>query len=100
MADIEELKDLVAQQVREGANSRKMVDDLIAQMAWAAVVAPLAEGEVLVHHVPVMDDAARAQAIVSVRAEKISKITINLRKSNKVKEFKDSLEVNVKEWLI
>ena len=36
MANIEELKDLVAQQVREAANSRKMVDDLIAQMEWAA----------------------------------------------------------------
>ena len=77
MADIDELKDLVAQQVREGANSRKMVDDLIAQMAWAAVAAP-ADGKVPVHG-PVLDGAARA-AIAVARAEKISKIIINLRK--------------------
>ena len=83
----------------DAANSRKMVDDLIAQMAAAAPVIPPPDGEVPVHHAPVMDDAARAQAKAAARAEKISKITINLRKSNKVKEFKDSSEGNVKEWL-
>ena len=43
--------------------------------------------------------AAAAAAAVAARANKISKMGINLRKSNKVREFKDSSETNIKEWL-
>ena len=50
-------------------------------------------------HGPVLDEAARLAAAAVARAEKISKIQINLRKSNKVREFKDSSEVIVKEEL-
>ena len=88
MADIEELKVLVDRQVRDAANSRKMVDDLIAQMARAAV--PPGEA-------PVVDNEALAQARATARDEKISKIAINLRKISKVKEFRDASEMSVKE---
>ena len=46
-----------------------------------------------------LGDAGRLQAAAAARAEKILKIQINLRKSNKVKEYKESAESNVKEWL-
>ena len=42
---------------------------------------------------------ARAAAVVVAKAEKISKIQLNLRKSNKLKEYKESTETAVKEWL-
>ena len=45
------------------------------------------------------DAAARAAAAAVARAEKISKIQVNLRKINKIKEYKESTETTVKEWL-
>ena len=38
------------------------------------------------------DPAARAAAVVVTRAERISRMQLNLRKSNKLKEFKESTE--------
>ena len=43
---------------------------------------------------------AAAAAPVVTRAERISRMQLNLRKSNKLKEFKESTETGaVKEWL-
>ena len=73
------MKDLVAQQVREGVNTKKLVDDLIAELANARA-AP-ADGALPVH-APVLDEAALAAV---GRADKISKMSIQLRKNNKVR---------------
>ena len=60
MTDIEDLKDLVAQQVREGVNNKKIVDNLIAELAnvWTAAAVP-ADGAALPVHAPMLDEAAR-----------------------------------------
>ena len=109
MADIEELKLLVTQQIKDGVENRKeakerseeadrrhaetkrTVDDLLEEISRlrAAAVAAAAPPDAAPAHGPVLDDAARLAAAAAARAEKISKIQINLRKSNKVREFKD-----------
>ena len=85
MGDIEELKELVASQVRESIAAQKRVDDLIAELARVRVAAP--------------GGAVHPDAVAAARAEKVSKLAIALRKSYKVKEFKDTNEGSVKEWL-
>ena len=45
------------------------------------------------------DQAAQAQDPGAVRAEKISKLNLALRKSSKIKDFKDTQDVSMKEWL-
>ena len=46
------------------------------------------------------DQAAPAPADVAAqRAEKISKLNLALRKSSKIKDFKDTQETSVKEWI-
>ena len=94
MADIEELKQLVAQQTRDlqaqNLASQKRVDDLIQALADARM-APV--------HVPEVEPGVAVAAAVIAHAEKISKLGIALRKSYKVKEFKDNHEGSVKEWL-
>ena len=78
MGDIQELKDLVAQQARDTAN-------LIAEMArMRAPGGPGGPG-----HAPAPDADAIARAAAAARADKLSKLGISLRKSYKVKEFKD-----------
>ena len=110
MADVEVLKHLVDQQIKENIAAREeakeerdeanrkhdeshqTIKDLLAELALqrAAHVGPALPG----------DPAARAAAVVAARAEKISKMQLNLRKSNKLKEFKESTETGaVKEWL-
>ena len=36
---------------------------------------------------------------IAVRAEKIQRLTLGLRKSSKICDFKDTLESDIKEWL-
>ena len=90
MGDIEELKELVAKQSRENIAAQKRVNDLIAALAQARA-APV--------HAPGLGPGAAAAADVAAQAEKVSKLGIALRKSYKVKEFKDNNEGSVKEWL-
>ena len=46
------------------------------------------------------DGGGRGAVPVVTRAERISRMQLNLRKSNKLKEFKESTETGaVKEWL-
>ena len=90
MGDIAELKQLVAQQTRDAAAAQKRVDDLIAELARARM-APA--------HVPAVPDAGAIAAAAAARADKVSKLGIALRKSYKVKEFKDTHDGSVKEWL-
>ena len=102
MADVEVLKNLVDQQIkdsvvareefkaeRDEANrrhdeSQQTIKDLLTELAAqrAAHVVPALPG----------DAGARAAAVVVTRAEKISRMQLNLRKSNKLKEFKESTE--------
>ncbi|CAL4213510.1 unnamed protein product [Meganyctiphanes norvegica] len=72
MAELEEMKELVAQMVRENAR-------LVQALARAPAPAPL-------------DPAV-------IRAEKVAKLSLALRKSHKVKDFKDTSETNIREWL-
>ena len=120
MADIEELKLLVDQQIRDGVTARteaklrsdeanrrheesqQKVEDLLKEIgrlrAAAAAAAAPAVGAAPAPG-PALGDAGRLQAAAAARAEKIFKIQINLRKSNKVREYKEPTESNVKEWL-
>ena len=70
--------------------AQKRVDDLISELARVRLAAPVNP----VH--PPVEPAVAAEA---ARAEKVSKLGIVLRKSYKVKEFKDNNEGSVKEWL-
>ena len=91
MGDIAELKELVAQQSRDAIEAQKRVDDLIAELARSQLAAvPAAPA-----HLP----AAVPDAAAVARADKVSKLGIALRKSYKIKEFKDTNEGSVKEWL-
>ena len=74
MGDIAELKELVQQQARDAIAAQRKVDDLIAELARARM-APVPAAPV---HVPVVPDAA---AVAAVRADKVSKLGIALRKS-------------------
>ena len=99
MAEIEELKELVAKQSRESVAAQKRVDDLIAELARVRLAGP----GPAVHPPPAVNPEvaaeAAAAAVAAARAEKVSKLGIALRKSYKVKEFKDTNEGSVKEWL-
>ena len=79
MSEIEDLKKLVGE-------SQKMVADLIAELARAC--AP-ADGGV----------AAAAAAVAATRADRINKMNIALRKSQKVKEYREMNDISIKEWL-
>ena len=96
MGDIAELKELVAQQSRDAIAAQKRVDDLIAELARARLAPPATPA-----HIPavVPDAGAIAAAAAAARTDKVSKLGIALRKSYKVKEFKDTHEGSVKEWL-
>ena len=89
MSELDELKQLVAQQTRDmqaqnaanqarDAINQKLVADLVAELARAR--APAEDGGVAA--------AAAAAAVVAARAERIIKMNIALRKSQKVKEYK------------
>ena len=50
-------------------------------------------------HALAADPGRAAHVALVTRAEKISRLGIALRKSYKVKEFKDNNESSVKEWM-
>ena len=97
MSEIDELRQLVAQQTRDmqtqNAQSQKMVADLIAELARARALAE-DDGAAAVAAAA----TARATA-VAVRAEKINKMSLALHKSQKVREFKEVNDISIKEWL-
>ena len=62
MADIEELKELVARQSREGIAAQKRVDDLIAELARVRLAGP-----------GPADHPPPADAVAAARAEKMSR---------------------------
>ena len=46
-----------------------------------------------------LSDRADGPAAEAIRAEKLSKLNLALRKSSKIKDYKDTQDVNIKEWL-
>ena len=80
--EVQELKNLVDRQSRDTA---ALIEALARRRGAPGPGGPA--------HVP---DAAE---VAAARVDKISKLGISLRKSYKVKEFKDVNESSVKEWL-
>ena len=107
MSDIDELKSLVTQQVREAAAAQARQDQLIAaaQARQDALIAELTRARIAHPGAPADGDADAAAtaadaARVAARTEKFNKLAIALRKSFKVKEYKDSGAETIKEWLL
>ena len=46
-----------------------------------------------------LNDRAEGPSAEAIRAEKLSKLNLALRKSSKIKEYKDTQEMSIKEWL-
>ena len=89
MGDIAELRELVQQQARDAITAQNKVDELITELGRQRV----ARIQAAPVHGPVPDAEAVAAA---ARADKVSKLGIALRKSYKVKEFKEACEESVK----
>ena len=95
MADIDELRLLVASQIRESAATSAIADNLIAELARGREAR--AAGPVIDHEAA---EAAAERAHMVARTEKFNKLAYSMRKSNKVKEYKDSSSEVIKEWLL
>ena len=80
MGDLEQLSGLLGQLLRSNAEDK--------------VAAAERQQELIAHLI-----AARAPDAAAARAEKISKLGAALRKSVKIKEFKEDCECSIKEWL-
>ena len=76
MAEIEEIKELVNKMAQEIVKQKQDINRLIAA---------LAEGR----HAPLPDAAA-------LRLDKLAKMSLALRKSSKVKDFKDNQKSNIR----
>ena len=91
--DIEELKNLVTKQIREAAAAQVRQDALIAELQRARIAHPGAPADGDVDAVAAAAEAAAAAAEaarVAARTEKFNKLAIALRKSFKVKEYKEN----------
>ena len=86
MADVEELKQLVQLMAQENA---KMVQENAKLIVALAANNP---GPQQPNQPPHQDAAA-------LRRDKLAKLSIALRKSGKIKDFKDTQDNEVKEWL-
>ena len=102
MADIEELRGLVAQQIRESAVASARANDLIAELAMrreAIAAGPIVDPEAAAAAVEAVAAAVEAARIVA-RIEKFNKLAYAMRKSYKIKEYKDTESEIIKEWLL
>ena len=102
MSEIEELKALVNRMATDAARrdeeAAKRAENMAIQAAKmqeenAKLIAALANQPQVVQQVGQAPNAA------AVRNEKLAKLSLALRKSGKVKDFKDTQENNVREWL-
>ena len=101
MGDIEDLRILVAQQVREAAAAQIRQENLIAELVRgreAAAVGPVHDPDAVAAAAVAAAEAAEAARLVA-RTEKFNKLAYALRKSYKVKEYKDAGGEIIKEWL-
>ena len=100
MGDIVELRDLVTQQIRAARDAQIRQDNLLDELVRArnAPVAPVADPRVEAAAIEAAEAAAEAARIVA-RTEKFNKLAYAMRKSYKVKEYKDAGGEIIKEWL-
>ena len=91
MSEIDELRQLVAQQMRDmqtqNAQYQKLVADLIAELARA----PARDSGVVV--------AEAASGATAARADKISEMSLALRKGHRVKNLSEMSEMSIREYL-
>ena len=84
MAEIEEMKELVTKMAQESVKQKQDINRLIAALAE--------ERRHPGGHAPLPDAAA-------LHLDKLAKMSLALRKNSKVKDFKDTQESNIREWL-
>ena len=101
MSEINELKQLVAQQTRDmqAQNAANQARDAINQKLVADLVVELAQARAPAEDGGAAAVAAVAAAVVAARADRINKMNIALRKSQKVKEYREMNDISIKEWL-
>ena len=85
----ERIEKLVHDAVEQGVESRQQLNELLK--AFKNI--PQIGGEIQAIVQPLQPDAN------VVRAEKVQRLTLALRKSNKIKDFKESSETDIKTWL-
>ena len=85
----ERIEKLVLDSTKQGNESRRQISMLIDVLKNI----PKFGGELRAVVQPPRQDP------VEVRAEKLQRLTLALRKSNKIKDFKDVLETDIKTWL-
>ena len=83
------IQKLVLNNTEQGNESRRQISELIDVLKNI----PKFGGELRAVVQPPRQDP------VEVRAEKLQRLTLALRKSNKIKDFKDVLETDIKTWL-
>ena len=85
----ERIEKLVHDAVQQGNESRQQLNELLQVFKNI----PQIGGEIRAIVQPQQQDAQ------AVRAEKLQRLTLALRKSNKIRDFKDSSEADIKTWL-
>ena len=85
----ERIEKLVLDTAEQGNESRRQISELINVLKNI----PQLGGELRAVVQPPRQDPAE------VRAEKLQRLTLALRKSNKIKDFKDVLETDIRQWL-
>ena len=93
MSEIGELRQFVAQQMRElqtqSALYQKLVTDLIGELA--KVYAPPRDNGVV--------EAAAVTMASATKADKINEMSLALRKGHRVKNLSEMSEMSIREWL-
>ena len=84
MAEMEEMRELVTKMAQESVRQKEDINRLIEALAEerrpAGGLAPVPD-------------------VAAIRTDKLAKLSLALRKSSKVKDFKDTQESNIREWL-
>ena len=93
MGDLQEMKDLVEIMVKQSVEAQKRADRMAEQNAnLIATLNAHGGGDGHVGVAPALDAGL-------IRSENISKLNLALRMSGKVKDFKETHDGSVKEWL-
>ena len=100
MRDIDDLMNLVAQQIRAAGAAQIRHENLIEEMVRPrnAPVGPAPDPIAAAATAEAAEAAAEAARIVA-RTEKFNKLAYAMRKSYKIKEYRDAGGEIIKEWL-
>ena len=100
MGDIDELKNLVAQQIRAAGAAQIRHENLIDEMVRErnAPADPVPDPMAVAAAEEAAEAAAEAARMVA-RTEKFNKLAYAMRKSYKIKEYRDAGGEVIKEWL-